>query len=417
MEDETRAYFTNQIETYTTQGQRLIAVAFKEVPYDTIPDDTTEITKGLVFGGLLIFKDPVREGVEEAIAGVLSAGAQIRLVTGDNPQTALAVAQEAGIAGKHDIALTGDDIAAMSDEELLQALSMTKVFARVLPRQKMRLARILQAQGEIVAMTGDGINDAPALRKAHIGVAIGSGTEVAKESSDLVLVKDSFATIYAAIEEGRRIISNLRRIVGYLLATSLSEAVLIGGALLTGGAIPILPAQILWANIIEEGLMSVAFAFEAGDKNAMKQKPQDIHEEGVLSKDVMRFLGMVVFVLSALLCVLYAYLRMQDASIETIRSIMFLAISMDSLFIAFSFRSLTVPVWRIPLLSNLFFIAAFLISIVLLFVVLSIPFLREVFSYTPLSVGEIAITVLYGIVALIAIEIGKWIFFTRKVEK
>ncbi len=414
---EFKQYFNNQITEHTSLGKRLIAVGYKDVDYDDIPDEVDGLLNNMVFVGLIIIDDPVRKGVEKAITGVLSAGVQIRLVTGDNPDTALSIARNVGIAHEHDIALTGDYLAKLNDSELLEVLHDTYVFARVLPRQKMRLARVLQASGEIVAMTGDGINDAPALRKANIGVAIGSGTEVAKEASDLVLINDSFSTIYSAIEEGRRIIGNLRHIVSYLLATSLSETVLIAAALLTGAALPILPAQILWANIIEEGLMSVAFAFELGDKNAMKQKPRDINKDGVLSHEVIIFSGFVISVLSILLVSLYVYLRITDISIEGIRSIMFLAISIDSLFIAFSFRSLSTPLWNVPLRTNIFFMVSFAISMILLLVVISIPFFQGVFSYVPVTISEFVLVFGYGVACLVAIEVGKYFFFYNPLSK
>lgn len=410
--DKRNAFFS-AIERYSKDGKRLIAVAFKDVTYNDIPDEIGGLLGNITFGGLLIITDPIRKDVKEAIKCVERAGVAIRLVTGDNPQTALSIAREVGIAREHDVAILGDEMKEYSDGELLEVIRTTRVFARVLPRQKMRLAQVLQMHGEIVAMTGDGINDAAALRKAHIGVALGSGTEVAKESSDLVLVNDSFATIGAAIEEGRRIIANLRKIVGYLLATSASEAVLIGGALISGGALPILPAQILWANIIEEGLMSVAFAFEPGDKNAMEKRPRDIHAEGIFSRNIALFSGLVITVLGILLLSIYGYLRYTDVPLEELRSVMFLAISLDSLFIAFSFRSLTVPVWKIPFKTNLFFMGSFLVSLVLFMIILTVPFFQYVFSYQPVSVFDIILVVAYGFFSMMIIEVGKWFFFER----
>ena len=306
---ETHATIRNTIDELTATGKRLVAVGYKDVAYDDIPENDESLLRGMVFGGVLIFDDPVRTDVAEAISGVQSAGARVVLITGDNPKTALSIAKEAGIARDGDRALTGTELVEMTDDELLVALNEVTVFARVLPKQKMRIATVLQKKGEVVAMTGDGINDAPALRRANIGVAIGSGTEVAKESSDLVLMKDSFATIYAAIEEGRRVIANLRKIVGYLLATGLSEVSLIAAALLSAGAAPIVPVQILWANIIEEGLMSVAFAFEKGEIGAMKRKPQDIHDEGLVSKSMFGFIMLIGIVLAVLNVALYFYLR------------------------------------------------------------------------------------------------------------
>ena len=414
LHDESRLHITQAIAKFTNQGKRLIAVGYKKVAYDDIPETEPTILDDLVLAGILIIDDPVRKGVSKAIAGVQSAGARVVLITGDNAQTALSIAQEVGIAQEDDVALTGDDIVSLSDEELLVALEDVRVFARVLPNQKMRIATVLQKKGEIVAMTGDGINDAPALRRANIGIAIGSGTEVAKEASDLVLVNDSFETIYAAIEEGRRIIGNLRKIVGYLLSTSLTEVALLGTALITSSAVPILPAQILWANMIEEGLMSVAFAFEKSDKNSMKRKPHDIHEEGLLSKEMIWFMTFVVTVLSMITVALYLYVKQLGIPLNEIRSVMFLAISVDSLFLSFAFRSLTVPVWKIPLHTNLFFIGSFLLSSALLALVLTVPFFQYLLSYTPLPFDLISLVLAAAVGSLVIIELGKFLFFESR---
>jgi Ca2+-transporting ATPase len=414
LHDEARLHISQAIRKFTDEGKRLIAVGYKKVAYDDIPETEPSLLTDLVFVGVLIIDDPVRKGVSKAIAGVQSAGARVVLITGDNPQTALSIAQEVGIAQEDDVALTGDDIISLSDEELVVALEEVSVFARVLPNQKMRIAMVLQKKGEIVAMTGDGINDAPALRRANIGIAIGSGTEVAKEASDLVLVNDSFETIYAAIEEGRRIIGNLRKIVGYLLSTSLTEVALFATALLTSSATPILPAQILWANMMEEGLMSVAFAFDKSDKNSMKRKPRDIHEEGLLSKEMIWFMTFVVSVLSMITVALYLYVKQLGIPINEIRSVMFLAVSVDSLFLSFAFRSLTVPVWKIPLHTNLFFLGSFLFSVAMLALVLTVPFFQYLLSYTPLPFSLIGLVIAAGFGSLLIIELGKFIFFENK---
>lgn len=418
MTPEDRTAYVDAIGGQTKEGKRLIAVAYKSVSYTDIPEtsesDVELLADGLVFMGVFVFNDPIRKNVGSAIRGVQNAGAEVRLITGDNPETALSVARATGIAGADDRAYTGTDLSELSDAELREVLYTARVFARILPKQKMRIARILQQNGEIVAMTGDGINDGPALRRANIGVAVGSGTEVAKEASDLVLMNDSFAIIYAAIEEGRRIISNLRKIVGYLLATSLSEVVLIGGALLTGAAAPLVPAQILWANVIEEGLMSFAFAFEKGEKDAMRRKPQDIHEEGILSSSMIWFTVFVITILSGLILSLYFYLRAMDVPLPELRSTMFLLVSVDSLFMAFAFRSLTTPFWKIPLTTNIYFIISFLISAGLLAIVLTVPFFQYLLSYQPLPLIDIVLVVGVSVAALVTIEVSKWLFFERK---
>lgn len=408
---ERKEQIQTAIDTATAAGQRLVAVSSKEVDYEEIPSNQRHLISESTFLGVIILDDPVREGVDKAIAGVQAAGAKVILITGDNPATAFSIAKQVGIAGEGDSVLTGTDLEKLSDEELMLALENVHVYARVLPKQKLLIASLLQQKGEIVAMTGDGINDAPALRRANIGIAIGSGTEVAKESSDLVLVEDSFATIYAAIEEGRRIIANLRKIVGYLLSTSLSEVVLIGAALLTGAAIPILPAQILWANVIEEGLMSVAFAFEKGEPNAMKRRPQDIHEEGILSREMLWFIALVVTVLSMLTLTLYFYVRALDLPIETLRSIMFLSVAVDSLFMSFAFRSLSTPIWKIPLRNNWFFVGSFLLSLALLAAALTVPFFQYVLSYQPLELKYMVLVGTFSALSLVVIELAKWLYF------
>lgn len=416
LDEDVRNEFIECIDAETAQGKRLVAVAYKDGDFTSIPDDPTDVLAGIVFVGVVVLMDPVRNGVAEAIAGVKAAGAKILLITGDNPETALSIAQTVGIAGPSERALTGDDLEALSDEEILAIIERVHVFARVLPRQKMRIAQILQMRGEIVAMTGDGINDAPALRRANIGVSVGSGTEVAKEASDLVLVEDSFATIYAAIEEGRRIIANLRKVVGYLLSTAFSEVVLIGAALIVGAPAPILPAQILWANIIEEGLMGIAFAFEKGEKNAMKRRPQDIHSEGILSPQMLWFMTFVITILSMLSVALYFYFRSLNLPLEELRSVMFLAIAADSLFIAFAFRSLTTPIWKIPLRNNLFFLGSFALSATLFVTSLHIPFMREVLSYQPVPIEYVLLVMAVSLLALFTIELGKFLFFEKPDE-
>lgn len=412
---EAREELYRLIAQETKAGKRLVATGYLPDFGEEIPEGATEnLLEGLVFLGVMVFTDPVRTGVSTAIAGVQDAGAKVLLITGDNPETALSIARKVGIAGEHETALTGAEVEELSDAELLMAIAHVHVYARVLPKQKMRIAEVLQQAGEVVAMTGDGINDAPALRRANIGVATGSGTQVAQAASDLVLVNDSFATMYAAIEEGRRIIANLRKVIGYLLSTSFSEVVLIAGALALGGGVPITAVQILWANIIEEGLMSVAFAFEPGDKGAMQRRPQDIHEEGILSRAMLGFLALVVGTLSVITLSLYLYLQSLGLSEELLRSAMFLSIAADSLFIAFAYRSLTVPFWRISLLKNRFFVGSFVLSCVLLFGALSLPFMRDILSYTPLPASLVGLVFAASLLGLVVVEFAKWVFFARQ---
>ncbi len=411
---QARAHWEELLNKYSSAGARLIGVAYRTYHADVLSEQPDELLSGLTLMGVLVLHDPIRSGMREVITAVQRAGASVLLVTGDNAATALSVARAVGIAGEHEGVLTGFDIDELTDGELREVLTHAHVFARILPNQKMRLAGVLQQSGEIVAMTGDGVNDAPALRRANIGIALGSGTQVAKEAADLVLTHDSFATMYAAIEEGRRIAYNIRKIVAYLLSTSFTEMGLILTALIVGGAVPLLPVQILWANIIEEGLMTIAFAFEPGEKGAMRRRPHDLHEEGILSRDMIFFMAMVITVLSVLTISLYLFLRGTSLSIEELRSAMFLSVAVDSLFIAFSFRSLSVPVWRMSLWSNRFFLVALFSSLVLLLGALAFPFTRMLLSYTPLPGSIVLLIVVLCLLGLVLVELSKWLFFERQ---
>jgi Ca2+-transporting ATPase len=411
--------FLNALERKSKQGMRVIAVAYRNVEWEALPDfdhrtdDTDPIADKLVFTGLLAFHDPVREQVPKAIQVVKRAHARVAMITGDNPQTALKIAQDAGIAGKSDKAYTGADLENMTDDELIRVVRSGRVFARVLPDQKLKIARLLKHDGEVVAMTGDGINDAPALRTANIGVSVDSGTEVAKEAADLILLNDSFTIIVAAIKEGRKIIDNLKKIIAYLLSTSFSEIFLIGGALLFGLPLPLLPAQILWANIIEEGLMSFAFAFERPQPEIMRRDPRSHRAQNLLTRELKQLMVTISLVTGVFLIALYFFLLQLDLPIERIRTFMFIALSLDSILFAMSLKNLTKPIWQISLFNNLYLIASLAISTVLLIGAVTVPPLQTLLSLEPFTVTEFLFMVAVGIFNLLTIEAVKYLFFER----
>ncbi|PIT91109.1 hypothetical protein COU17_02355 [Candidatus Kaiserbacteria bacterium CG10_big_fil_rev_8_21_14_0_10_49_17] len=416
------ALCTKLLDTLTAKGLRVIGIAYRHVELESIPetfkeDESKELTQKLTFAGFLAFSDPVRPDVAESIEKVRGAGARVIMVTGDNPGTAKQIAIEAGIATEKDSVCRGSDIDEMSDAELLERLNNAVIFARVLPEQKLRIAHVLRDAGDIVAMTGDGVNDAPALRSAHIGIAVGSGTDVAKESADLVLIENSFSVITDAIAEGRRIIDNLRKIVAYLLSTSFSEIVIIGGALIAAVPLPFLPVQILWANIIEEGLMSFAFAFEPRGKDVMTRDPHALKARAVLSKDVKKLIFIITGITGGALLLLYWLLLRMNLPIDEIRTIMFAALSLDSIFFAFSFKNLRQPIWHIPLFSNRYLLASLAISSALLVAALTLPPLRALLSLTPLTFGEIALLAGIGISNLALIEVLKYVFFEQRARR
>jgi P-type Ca2+ transporter type 2C len=421
MTEGVREKFFETLKIHASQGERLIGVAFRECIRKDFADSLEKpdiLLEKIVFVGFIGFEDPVRNDVSSSIQTVQDAHARVIMLTGDNPETAHHIAQQVGIVRSgEDLVIKGSDIEALSDDELYEKLQFTRVIARAVPAHKLRIAEVLKAKGEVVAMTGDGINDAPALRSANIGVAVASGTEVAKESSDLILMSNSFSIIVSAIEEGRRIIDNLKKILAYLLSTSFSALLLIIGALITGSPLPLLPAQILWANIVGGDVMSFAFAFEKSEKGIMRRDPRKSKTTNILTKDLFSLIILLPVVTSGMTIAIYYYLLSINVPIEEIRTIMFVAISLDALFFSFSMKSLTTPIWKISLFSNKYLLGTLLLSLVLLFLALSLPALRQLLSLTVLNSFEILLLVGLGVINLFAIEFLKWFIFGRKKEK
>lgn len=409
--DEVRAHFVDIQKRISAEGMRFTAVAYVTTQEACVPDTLKDAAKNehnAVFVGLLAFADAVRDDVPEAIAITKRAGARVLMATGDYPETARAIAYEVGIDTRTDApVLTGAHMADMSDEQLLEALTTHNIIARVIPEQKLRVARLLRNAGEVVAMTGDGVNDAPALIAADIGIAVGSGTDVAKAAADIVLVDNSFSVITAAIAEGRRVIANLRKIITYLLSTSFSEIVVIGGALAFGAPLPLLPTQILWANIVGEGFMSFPFAFEPHEKGSMERKPEKPKEVGILTSHVRWLIFIVSTITGLALLALYYVLLKLETPIEEIRTMLFVALSIGSMFFAFSLKDFTQPIWKISIFSNVYLLGALAASFALLMVALVFPPLQTLLSLTPLTGAEVGILVALGLLNVATIEGAK----------
>ena len=397
------------------EGSKFIALAYLDVDWDKIPvsrgDDAKKILEKLVFVGIATFNDPIRPDAKESIEKAKSAGTRVIMITGDNPSTASTIAEKVGIIKKGEEVLTGMDVDKMSDIELFDKLKTVNVFARMVPSQKLRISKILQKNGEVVAMTGDGVNDALALQGADIGIAMESGSEVSKEASDLILLKGDFGVITFAIEEGRRIIDNLRKIIGYLLSTSFTEVFVIGGALVAGYPLPILPTQILWSNIIEEGLMNFAFVFEPGEENLMKRDPRLASTREVMTKKLKAMIIIVGVTTGIFLMALYWFLMQTNIAIEEARTIMFVATSIESIFFALSFKSFENPLWKEKIFSNKYLIISLLVSIFFLLIALFVPFIRDILSLTVLTGGQLVILGVIGMFNLFVIETAKYLVF------
>ena len=400
-------------------GMRIIGVAHKDVDWKKLdkknPDLSNVILEDLVFNGFIVLQDPLRPDVKEAIQTARDAGAKVIMLTGDNPVTALKIAEEAGIVMAGANALTGVEIEQLDDKKLLEILYHQKVFARVLPSQKLRIVHLLKSQGEIVAMTGDGINDAPALQCADLGIALGSGTDVAKEASDIVLLNNSFSIIVKAIEEGRRIRDNLKKIIVYLISTSFSELFIISVAIIAmGKELPILATQILWINIIEEGFMNFAFAFEPREADIMKRNPRESSMKEIVTPNLKKLIAIIVLTTGVFLITLYFVLLRLEIDIEKIRTIMFIALSVSSIFFAFSIKNLHKPIWTINPFSNKYLVFTLLANFGVLIIALVLPPLQTLLSLTPLSGNEFFLIIGIGLINLCIIEIGKYIVFRNK---
>ena len=397
-------------ESLTKQGLRIIGIAYQRTKDREIELAKEERDKKMVFVGFFALHDPLRQETGEAIQLCRQAGMRPIIVTGDHRLTAQAIAEKLGFKLTKENVLEGKDLELMTDDDFEKKFKDIQIYARVEPAQKLRIVRAWQEEGEVVAMTGDGINDAPALKQADIGLALGSGTDVAKEVADLVLLTDNFSVIVAAVEEGRAIIDNIRKVITYLLSDSFTEVILIGFSLLMGWPLPILAAQILWVNLIEDGLPNIALAFEPKERDLMKRKPPG-QKMPLLNKEMKVLVFIVGFLTDLFLLGLFFYLlKYSDYSLAHIRSVIFAGLAIDSLFYVFSCMSLRRNLWRINPFSNKFLIGAWLFGILMLIVALYLPLFQNLLKTAPLTLFDWRLILGLGLINVILIEATKWWF-------
>lgn len=408
-----------KLQKLATKGLRLVAAAYKKTndqKLTTKLKDTEQqsVLSNLVFVGFIGLADPLRKEAKDAIKLCREAGIRPVIITGDHKLTAKAVAQQLGMAVEEKNIIQGDELAKLTKPELKDRVRDIEIYARVEPAQKLKIVEALQEKGQVVAMTGDGINDAPALKKADVGVALGSGTQVAKEVSDLVLLDNNFNVIVLAIEEGRAILDNIRKVITYLLSDSFTEVILIGVSLLFGWPLPILAAQILWVNLIEDGLPNIALAFEPKEKDLMKQKPQG-HEVPLLTREMKTLIFIIgIFTDLLLLGLFFWLLKYSGYEIAHIRSIIFAGLAIDSLFYVFSCKSLRKNIWQINPFSNKFLVYSWIVGFVALVAALYIPTFQMLLKTQALNLFDWSLLLVLGIFNLLLIEATKWFFIARK---
>ena len=386
---EARAAILAQNRDMASSALRVLAVACR--PLDAVPETPTPETveRDLIFIGLLGMIDPPRQEVVEALKVAHGAGLKCVMVTGDYKDTAEAIARDIGMLRPDGLVLTGSEIEALSDAELAERAERLQVCCRVSPQHKTRIVEAMKANDHVVAMTGDGVNDAPALKRANIGVAMGiTGTDVAKQTADMVLTDDNFASIVSAIHQGRIIYANIRKFVYFLLACNVGEIFIIFGSMLFGLPIPLRPVQLLWLNLVSDGAPALALGMEKGEPDIMKQPPRS-PSEPVIDKTMAIGIGVIGIVdtLAVLGVFVLAMARYPD-QLAAAQTMAFITLCTSELLRAFTARSETHSVFSLGLTSNRWMLWAVIISFLLVLLVVYVPFLQPVFDTVPLGLND-----------------------------
>ena len=404
-----QAYWHAQIEKIAAEGQRVLAVATKTVEQHTGELQFEDLDQGLVLLGLIGLIDPPREEAITAVSECHKAGIQVKMITGDHAATASAIAAKLGLHHTKTV-LTGHDLAQLSDAELQHAVNQTDVFARTAPEHKLRLVSALQANGHVVAMTGDGVNDAPALKRADVGIAMGQGgTEAAKEAAEMVLADDNFASIAKAVREGRTVYDNLKKAILFLLPINGGESLSIIAAVMAGMTLPITPLQILWINMVSSIALALSLAFEPGEENAMKRKPRQ-RDEKMLSGFLVWRISFVSLLFVVGVYGMFLWTQSQGASIEQSRTYAVNTLVVMEVFYLFNVRCLNSASWSIKrwFTSSVVFISIGMV-ILLQLIFTYAPFMNTLFESTPIGLRHGTEIIAVGIVMYLILELEKWL--------
>jgi len=416
MTEEDRQHLLDVNREMATHALRVLGVAYRELPEVPQEPDAEAVERDLTFVGLLGMIDPARPEVRPAIEVARRAGIKTVMITGDYRETAAAIAREIGLHRSDGLILTGRELDQMSDEELVQVVEDVDVYARTSPQHKMRIVDALKARRHIVAMTGDGVNDAPALKRSDIGVAMGiTGTDVAKETADMVLTDDNYVSIVAAVEEGRIIYSNIRKFVFYLLSCNVGEILIIFLATLAGWPLPLTAIQLLWLNLLTDGAPALALGLEKGDPDIMDRPPRP-PEEPVINREMTW--RVVLQGVAGVVAVLGAFLLgnpFNPATLDVAESMAFVTLTVSELLRAYTIRSEHYSVFSVSVFSNKYMQYAVLTSLVLLMAVVYVPFLNPVFNTHPLSLTQWLQMLPFILLPAAVVEITK--IFLRRTDR
>jgi len=406
---EKKEELIKKMDSLTDQGQRVLAVAYKK--HDKAwrkKDFTIADLEEITLVGLISLKDQIRPGVKEAIDLCRQASIRLIIITGDQIRTAAAIAKELDFKITAKNSIEGPELDQLSDEELKDRVKEIRLYARVDPRHKLCIVSALQEIGKVVAMTGDGINDAPALKKADIGVAVGQGTDVAKEVADLVLLDNSFMTIVEAVRQGRITFNNIRKVIVYLFSDCFQEMVIIGTAVLLGWPLPILPAQVLWIKLIEDPLPATSLSFDQTQENVMDDNPRP-REQSFLTLELQKVIIFYALVMDVLALGLFYYYWKIGGNLTEARTIMFAAIGLSTMFYIYAIRGLKKSIFRINPFSNRFLVFATIFGLGAIIVSIYLPFFNNLLQTTPIPLLDWIPIAAYSFCSILVFETGKWL--------
>ena len=397
-----REHILAEVDEWAGDGLRLLGLAYRTM-------GELDNYSGYTWAGLVGMQDPIRDGVQHAIDVAHHAGIQVKMITGDYRKTAEKIARTIGLMKPEDRSLEGGELAAMSDQQLQQEVKQVAVFSRIRPQDKLRIVRALQTNGEITAMVGDGVNDAPALQRANIGVVVGTASDVAKETADLILLDSNFRTIVAAIEEGRVIFENIRKVVAYTLSNSFAEVLTIFVAMMFRWPAPLAVAQILWIHLICDGPSDIVLGFEPEEVGIMDEKPKSV-KEPVLAPLGLTLIGVISFGSAIAALSLFGHFFLTHGNEIEGRSLVFASFAVNSMIYIFAYRSMRLPLFRAsPLARNKPLIAAVAAGLLMVVIAFAIPSLRQLLGIVPLSLQQWSLIAAIAFGMLMAVEVGKWL--------
>lgn len=392
------------------EGFRVLAFAALTLPLDALPDHLDErMLANMTLQALVGFIDPLRPEALEAVSVARQAGVRVAMITGDHPATAFAIARELGIAATQDQVATGQELADIGDvhvPEFYEWVKRSTVFARVSPHQKLHIVDALMALGNFVAVTGDGVNDAPALQKANIGVAMGSGTDIAKDTASIIVADDNFASIVAGIEEGRHAYANVRKVTLLLISTGLAELVLIGLSIAAGLPIPLLAVQILWLNLVTNGIQDVALAFEAGERGVMKAAPRS-PREGLFNRKMIEQVLLSGLTMALICFAAWVWLLNAGWEEDAARNGLLTLLVMLQFYHVLNSRSERVSAFRIPLKNNPVLMAGMALALLLHILATEAPFMQSLLRTQSLPLSYWLVFAAIGITVVIVLEVYK----------